>query len=449
MQTVSQNKIFTNKDILHLIIPLVIELSLNLIIGMIDSIMVSSVGEAAISGVSLVDSIMQLLIYVFAAFASGGAVVIGQHLGAQNKERANQAAEGLIWMNMLGSAVMMIVMLLSGKWILTHVFGQVEAEVYYHAQRYFVAVIFSIPAIAIFEAGTAIFRTMNDSSITMKISFAMNVMNAIGNALLIYGFSMGTRGAAISTLLSRWSATIVILFLLRNTKRELNISNLLQHQFDCSMSKSILKFGIPNSVENAIFKFGKIIVLGLVALFGTTAISANAVAQNLVSIATIPGSAVELAVIPVIARCVGAEDYEQVRYYNKKLLAISYLFMFVWSLVMIGSLSPILLLYHLSAETKELVIILFVLHTMGSIILWPLSFILPASLKATGDMNFTMIISVISMWVFRFGGAYILSKLLGMGVVGVWIAMVILDWGFRSLAYGIRWKKIIKKYKRN
>ncbi|MDO4288559.1 MAG: MATE family efflux transporter [Eubacterium sp.] len=439
MQAQPQNRIFSNHDLRILIFPLVIELALELIVGLLDSVMVSSVGEAAVSGVSLVDSVMQLLIYIFAALASGGAVVAGQYLGAKKQAEARFAAGELIRLNLVLSVAIALVMLAAQRWILTHVFGQIDAAVYYHAEGYFSVAVFTIPAIGVYEAGTAIFRTMNNAKITMKTSLLINVMNGIGNAILIYGCAMGTAGAALSTLIARWTAAVIIVVLLLNPKRVLSVKTTLVQGFDFKMSRRILTMGVPNGVENAVFQLGKVMILGLVATFGVSAITANAVTQTLASIEMIPGSAIQLAAIPIIARCVGAEDYAQAKYYNRKLLAISYLSVLGWSLGMVCALPAILSFYQLSESTHHLVVTLFLWHTAGAVTLWPLAFDLPASLRAAGDVRFPMLISIASMWIFRFGGAHLLSKGLGLGIAGVWIAMAILDWGFRAGVYLYRW----------
>ena len=432
--------LFSNHDLWILIFPLVIELALKLIVGLIDSVMVSSVGEAAVSGVSLMDSIMQLLIYIFAAMASGGAVVAGQYLGAKVHKKANQAAGELMWLNALLSVVIMAVMLLVSDWMLTHVFGQIEQDVYENAKGYFGIVLLSVPAIAMLEAGTAIFRTMGNSKTTMKISLLMKVMNAIGNAILIYGCSMGTRGAALSTLVSRWTAAILVVCLLLNPERQLSLERSWRHHFDWQMSKSIMTMGVPGGVENGVFQLGKIVILGLVATFGTAAITANAVSQTLASLEMIPGSAIQLAIVTVIARCIGAGDYEQTEYFNKKLLKISYVTVLIWSVVLVLGQPLILKFYNLSEETTRLTFAMFRWHALGAVLIWPLSFDLPASLRATGDVRFPMFLSIFSMWVFRFGGAYLLSGPLGFGAVGVWMSMAFLDWGFRALCFSVRWK---------
>ena len=260
MEQPPKNYIYSNGDIFRLVIPLMIELALKLIVGLIDSVMVSSVGEAAVSGVSLVDSVMQLLIYVFAALAAGGAIVAGQYLGADRPKEARRSAEELLWLNTLLSAAIMLLMLLISDWILTHLFGRIDDDVAYHARRYLNAVVFSIPTIGIYESCAAAFRTMNDSKTTMKLSLLMNVINCAGNAFLIYACSMGTRGAALSTVASRWIAAVLAVRLLLDPKRELYVEKSLHHKFDWRLTRSILKMGVPNGVENGIFQLGKTII---------------------------------------------------------------------------------------------------------------------------------------------------------------------------------------------
>lgn len=431
-----KEKFYSDRDLLML----VVELALKLIVGLVDSIMVASVGEAAVSGVSLIDALVQLLIYIFAALASGGAVAAGQFIGAGDRKQARKAARELFWLNGVLAVGIMVLIMITGRWILGHVFGEIKEDVEFHAWRYFVVIMVSIPAIGLYEAGTAIFRTMNDSRTTMKISFGMNVLNAVGNAALIYGAGMGTAGAAISTVVSRWFAVVMLLRLLLKPECELGLERSFRHQFEWRMSKSILELGIPNGVENGMFQLGKIATLGLVAVFGTSAITANAVTQTFASMEMIPGNAVQLAMIPVVSRCVGARDYEQARFYNKRLLFVSYVTIWAWSALMVIGLPVLLGFYHLSAGTESMARQMFLIHAAGASLLWPLAFDLPAALRAAGDVKFPMAASVVSMWVFRFGGAYVLAKVIGIGAVGVWIAMAFLDWGGRSAAYVWRWR---------
>ncbi len=433
-------RLFTKKDLLALIVPLIIESALSLVVGMIDSVMVSSAGEAAVSGVSLIDTVMVLIFYIFSAMAAGGAVVAGQYLGRADKRNAKKAAGELIWINgFISVAVTLLVFGLS-RWIVGSLFGDIEEEVAASARDYLFYTAFSIPAIALFNAGTSIFRTMGDTKTTMKISLLMNGLNCAGNALLIYGLKMGAAGAAISTMISRWVAAVLIIALLLDQKRELAIEKTLRHKFDWLLAKQIARVGIPGGIENGIFQVGKIALVGVAATFGTTAITANAVTQTLASIEVIPGGAVQLAIVTVIARCVGAGEYEQAKYYNRRLILLTMLANLGLGTFMYLGLPLILNLYTLSAETAALIGSMFLWHTIGAATLWPLPFVQTASLRAAGDVKYPMIMSIVSMWVFRFGGAYLLCYGLNLGAVGIWISMAMLDWGLRAVIYALRWR---------
>lgn len=434
-----EKRLFSNRLLAALIIPMMIELALKLVVGMIDSVMVSSAGEAAVSGVSLVDTVMQLVIYIFSAMAAGGAVVAGQYLGGGDRINAKKAAGELVWLNGLISLVVTaLVFALSGV-IVGHLFGDIAADVASSASDYLFYTAFSIPAIGLFEAGTSIFRTMGDTKTTMKISLLMNGLNCVGNALLIYGLNMGAAGAAVSTLAARWVAAVLIIALLLNQKRELSIDRSFRHRFDWRLARQIARMGIPGGIENGIFQVGKIALVGLAAAFGTTAITANAVTQTLASIEVIPGGAVQLAIVTVISRCVGAGEYEQARYYNRKLILFTMLANLGLGSLMYLGLPLILKLYTLSAETMALIGSMFLWHTIGAVVLWPLSFVQTAALRAAGDVKYPMIMSITSMWVFRFGGAYLLAYGFDLGAVGIWIAMSMFDWGFRAVTYALRW----------
>lgn len=430
--------LFTNRDLAALLVPLVIEQFLAVLVGMADSIMVASVGEAAVSGVSLVDNIMVLLINVFAALATGGAVVAGQYLGQKKKEKASEAATQLVWFVTICAVVITVGIYLCKGWILRGVFGQIEADVMRHADIYLMIVAASIPFIALYNGGAAIFRTMGNSEISMRVSIVMNAINVTGNAILIYGFHRGTEGVAIPTLVSRITAGILILILLCRPDRAVHIERTWKYRADWKMIKNILKVGIPNGLENSMFQLGKIIVLSLVSTFGTYAIAANAVANTLASFQVLPGMAIALGVTTVIARCVGAGDYEQSTYYTKKLMGITYVSMFVTNFVIVVLLPVILKAYNLSDLTAKTTTEITIFYGVCCIIIWPIAFTTPATFRAAGDARMCMIISVASMWIFRIIFSYILGKYMGMGLFGVWAAMIV-DWIVRSVCFLVRY----------
>lgn len=437
--------LFDNRSLVALIIPLVVEQLLAVLVGMADSIMIASVGEAAVSGVSLVDQVMVLLINIFAALAMGGAVVAGQYLGHRKKDAACESATQLVWFITI-CAVVITALVYAGKSLILHgVFGQIEPDVMRHADVYLMIVTMAIPFMALYNAGAAVFRAMGNSKVSMQISIIMNVINVAGNAILIYGFHRGTEGVAIPTLVSRAVAAVLIIVLLCDEKQTLHIKRTWRYRVDWSHVRKILSVGVPNGLENSMFQLGKILVLSLVSTFGTYAIAANAVGNSIAMFQILPGMAINLAVTTVIARCVGAGDYEQVKYYNKKLLLITHIGTAVMAFSVFAVLPLILKAYHLSDVTAEATRQIIYFHGISAVLIWPLSFTLPSTFRASGDARACMIISMASMWLFRIIFSYVLGEYFGMGVFGVWVAMVI-DWVFRALCFVIRyyrggWKK--------
>ena len=430
--------LFSNRELANLIGPLVIEQLLAVFVGMADSIMVANVGEAAVSGVSLVDNIMILIINIFAALATGGAVVAGQYIGRKDEKSACKAATQLVWFVSLSAVAIMILVYFGKDIILNQVFGHITAEVKEHADIYLLIVTASIPFIALYNGGAAIFRAMGNSQVSMRVSLLMNAINVTGNAILVFGLRIGTAGVAIPTLISRMVAAIVITVLLCNQTRILHIERTLKIRFDGRMIRKILAIGVPNGLENSMFQLGKILVLSLVSTFGTYAIAANAVSNAIALFQILPGMAISLAITTVISQCVGANDYEQVHYYLKKLLVIIYVAMAGTVALIFLALPLILKAYNLSDQTAAAATNIIHFHGISAMIIWPLSFALPAAYRAAGDAKACMYTSIVSMWIFRIGFSYLVGKYMGLGVFGVWVAMVI-DWVVRAICFIIRY----------
>jgi putative MATE family efflux protein len=435
---------FTRKDLIKLIIPLIIEQMLAVTVGLADSIMVVRVGEAAVSGVSLVDSVNVLLIGLFGALATGGAVVSAQFLGHKEEKSACIAGEQLIAVILALSVVLMAFSLFFGKSSLNFLFGDVNADVMAYARTYLFYSAMSYPFIALYNACAALFRSMGNSKVSMIISFFMNVIHVIGNAILIFGFDMGVAGAAIATLISRIFAATMMFLLLKNKKHPIHVEAIRSFRINKVMIKRILQIGIPNGMENSVFQVGKIFVQGIIAGLGTSAITANAIANSVGGIGVLPGSAMSLALITVVGRCVGARDYDGVKYYTKKLLKFAIIIMSGLNGILIFMIPLILKLYNLSDETAEIATQLMLYHCILASVIWPLSFTLPNALRAANDVKFTMWVSMISMWVWRIGFSYLLAIFFHLGVLGVWIAMTI-DWVFRSTCFILRFRK--EKYR--
>lgn len=435
---------FTKKDLMKLIIPLIIEQILMVTVGMADGIMVARVGEAAVSGVSIVDSINILLIGLLSAMATGGAVVSSQFLGQKNEKNASQAGEQLVASNLILAVIVMVITLIGRNLILDLLFHGVDPDVMKNARIYFFYSALSYPFLAVYSACAALFRSMGNSKISMKISIVANLINIFGNAILIFGFKMGVAGAAIATLVSRIFSSVMLFILVNNKELPIHINNILKFRPDVVMIKRILRIGIPNGMENSVFQIGKIAVQGIVAGLGTASITANAIASNIGGFGVLPGSAIGLALITVVGQSVGAGDYEGVKKYTVKLLKMTHLFMAGINVIIIILIPYILKLYQVSDVTAGLASTLMLYHCILSTIFWPPSFTLPNALRAAGDVKFTMWVSMISMWVWRIGFSYVLAVVFEVGVLGVWIAMTI-DWVSRGSCFVFRFVK--EKYR--
>lgn len=430
-------RMFSRKDLSKLILPLIVEQLLAVTVGMADTVMVASCGEAAVSGVSLVDSINLLLINVFAALATGGAIVASQYLGREDHDNAGHAAKQLILVTAVASTAIMIICLVGRNFILRGLFGNVDDEVMRNCQIYLFYSALSYPFIAVYNAGAALFRAMGNSKVSMFASLLMNVINISGNALLIFKFKMGVAGAAIPSLISRMVAAIFILWLLKNKQAVLEIGKLHKLEFNPTMVKNILRIGVPNGLENGMFQIGKILVQGLIASFGTVSIAANAVSNSVASISLIPGTAIGLALVTVVGQCVGAGNYEEAKKYILKLTALTYVAIWAVDITIALLVHPAVGFFNLQPETASIAVKIILAHCAVSVVLWPASFTLPNGLRASNDVRFTMLTSLISMWVFRIGFSYILGRYCGMGVFGTWVAMFI-DWAVRSACFIIR-----------
>ena len=441
------NRLFSRKDLVRLIIPLIVDQFLQVAVGLSDSIMVARVGEAAVSGVSLVDTVMLLIINIFTALATGGAVIAGQYLGRKDPKTGCEATAQLFNFTFLFSIFIMILGYLGQNVILYHVFGKIEPEVMKDSRTYLLIVLSSIPMIAMYNAGAAIFRAMGNSNVAMKTSLLMNSINVFGNALLIFGFHRGVEGVAIPTVVSRGVACVVILILLNNQEHELHILHPYPFKIKWNVLKKILYIGIPNGLENSMFQLGKIAVLSLVSGLGTASLAANAVGNNIANFAILPGMSFGFALLTVCAQCVGAGDFEQVKYYTKHMMRVEYLCLIASNLIVILALPFILSVYNLSDEAAQYANDIILYHAACVVTIWPLSFTLPNTLRAAADVKVTMVLSIISMWVFRFGFSYLLTMVFHMGIFGVWVAMTI-DWLVRGIFFVCRyksgrWQKII------
>lgn len=457
MQKIS-GSLFSNKQLLSIIWPLVVEQLLQMSLGLADIFMVSSLGEAAVSGVSLVDQINVLLTAIFSALATGGAVVCAQYIGSRNVKQAQNTSKQLLLSVGVISVVLLIAGIFTYKWILNITFHGIEADVMDSSQRYFLISLYAVPGIAIYNAAAALFRANGNAKISMKIAVLVNVLNIGGNAILIYVFKWDVEGVALPTFLSRTVAAAVLLFCLyRGNKKDNNqeyisIKGIFRTKPEWTLISKILKIGIPSMMENSSFQFGKILVMNVVTSFGTGAIAANAAGNTLSGIEVIPGQAIGMAVLTVIGQCIGAGEKEQAKYYTRKLMIWAYVSFIGLNIPYLASSRWILSFLGLSADTMNAAWAIVMTHGVLGCIFWCMSFVLPNALRAAGDATYTMIVSALSMWIVRVGLSFVFQKtrLCGLmdyfnwpecfGALCVWFAMIS-DWIVRITFFLIRYFK--------
>ncbi|MBR6914249.1 MAG: MATE family efflux transporter [Treponema sp.] len=431
--------IFSKNQIWSLILPLMIEQLLNSLMGTADTIMVTSAGASAISAVSLVDSINVLVVNVFSAMATGGAIVTSQYLGKKQVERANFAGRQLLISVTLISVLGTLLALLLRNQILTCTFGKIEEDVMDNARRYFLITALSYPLIALYNAIAALFRADKNSKLPMKISTISNFLNIFGNAVMIFGFGMGVTGAALSTLLSRAFCAVTILIFLMTTKQAVGIKNPLSTRPSLPMIARIMKIGIPTGIENGMFQFGKLAIQSTVSLMGTAAIAANAMTSTLESLSCQAPIGIGLGMMTIVGQCVGAGEDEQARFYIKKLTFYGFVALLASALVICLIVVPVTSVSGMERDVALLTRRLtWFVHAIKPFA-WCLSFIPAYGFRAAGDVKFPMIVSMTTMWTCRVAIVMVLARVFGLGPVSVWIGMAS-DWCVRSICFFIRFR---------
>lgn len=422
-----------------MIVPLFFEQLLVMLVGIMDTFIVSYVGEAAVSGVSLVNSFNTIFIYLFTALASGGAVVISQYIGNKDQKNSVRSSSQLLMFSTLLSIVLTCIVLMFHQAILSALFGKVEIDVMNACITYIVISALSYPFIAIYNAGASLFRSMGKTKTTMYVSLASNIINVIGNCIGVFVLHAGVAGVAIPSLIARaFSAVVITNLCFRNnqatyyTKKDL-------FAFDTDILRRVLSIAVPNGIENGIFQFVKVALSSVVALFGTYQIAANGVAQSIWSLAALMGVTLGPVYITVIGQCMGSGNQEQAKYYFKKLNKLAIVLSIVWNLIVLA-LTPLFMhFYQLSSETLQLIFYLVVIHGVFNAIVYPISGPLSNGLRAAGDVKFTMIVSIASTLLARFVFSIIFAIYLNMGVIGIAFAMC-LDWTIRAVIFYCRYR---------
>ena len=434
-----QQHMFTNRMIRNLLIPVVLEQLLNSIMGTADTMMVSNVGSAAISAVSLVDSINVLVIQAFSALAAGGAIVCAQYIGQRNKEKANESGRQVLFIITAISIAVSLICLVFQKPLLRLIFGSVEAEVMRASETYFFYTALSFPFIAAYDSAASIFRAQDNTKGPMLISMISNVMNIAGNAVMIWGFHMGVAGAALSTLISRVFCAVVVLIQLRKDRQEIVVRDYIRIRPNWSMIKRILGIGIPSGVENSMFQLGKLAIQSTVSTLGTAAIAAQAMTNILENLNGIAAIGVGVGLMTIVGQCLGAGRQDEAVYYIKKLCVIAEVIIIISCLGVFALTKPITILGGMEKESADMCFHMMMWITIVKPLVWIMAFIPGYGLRAAGDVKFSMITSCCTMWVCRFCLCVFLIRRLGFGPMGVWIGMFA-DWTVRSIIFTWRFR---------
>ncbi len=429
--------LYTRQQLVRLIWPLLLEQFLAVTMGLADTFMVSSVSEAAVSSVSLVDTLNVLVFQILSALASGGAVVVSQYMGQKNTLQMKKCAAQLYSVLLISTGVVMAAALIGSRAILRFIFGSIDDQVMGYAQIYFLISAVSYPFMGAYNAGAALFRAQGNSKVSMKASLVMNVINIAGNAVLIYGLHMGVLGAALATFAGRVFSAVWVTMQQQKRENPFRISSAADLKPDRNQIRPILLIGVPSGLENGMFQIGKLCVSSLTATLGTSAIAANAVANTVATVANIPGNTIGLAVIPVIGRCLGAGEKEQAKQYAKLLFVIAAVGLAIMNLAVYVSIPVVAQAYHLTPAAKQMCIDVIRLFCVFSVFFWALSFTLPQVLRSGGDAKYTMSVSIFSMWLFRVVLSYFFVLKMDMGLMGVWLGMCI-DWICRSIFFSVR-----------
>lgn len=438
-QIPDERKRFSNAALKKLIFPIIIEQFLALLVGIADTLMVSYVGEAAVSAVSLVNQLNNVFIMVFTALASGGAVVASQYIGSRDKENGTLAASQLVMITGLISLLMTGIVFVFGYQLFGLLFGQVEADVLKSGLTYLRISACSFLFLAVYNACAGLFRSMGKTKVLMEVSMIMNAINVIGNAIGVFVLHAGVAGVAYPSLISRIFAAVAMLFLAMNRNNPLTIRVRQVFAWKPRMIIRIFRIAIPNSVENGLFQIAKVALSSIVAMFGTVQIAANGVAQSFWSMAALFCIAMGPAFITVIGQYMGAGDPEGAEYYMKKMLRLTYLGGIIWNLLFFLITPFVLKLYSLSDEAVRLVMILVLLHNIFNALLCPVGFSVSNGMRAAGDVKYTMYASIFSTVVCRTALSVLFGVIFNLGVIGITLAMVC-DWSVKAALILLRWK---------
>ena len=431
------NLLFDRKQLFWLILPIVIEQLLNSLMGMADTMMVSTVGSEAISAVALVDSINNLVIQIFSALAAGAAIVCSRYIGSGNQKESSRAAGQVVLTVFVISLSITFFCIAGGERLLRLIFGTVEDSVMENAVLYFMITVISYPFLGLFSAGAAFYRASGNSKFPTKVSVVSNMINVTGNALFIYGFQWGVMGAALATLLARIFSTVVIYYCLRKPGQTIIVRDYFKIRPDMKLILAIMAIGVPAGIENGMFQFGKLAVQSTVSTMGTVAISAQAMTDILELVNGIFSNSVGIGLMTVAGQCIGARRKEEAKYYVVKLMGIAWIGVLVSCYLVLAVTKPVTWISGMEPDAARMCFEMVAAMTVVKPLVWVGAFGLPYGFRAAGDAKFSMVVSVSSMWCCRVGLCIFLVRVLHFGLLGVWIGIFV-DWIVRAFIFSMR-----------
>jgi putative MATE family efflux protein len=430
---------WNNRALFSLLWPLIIEQILAVTMGAADTMMVSSVGEFAVSAVNIIDNINNLLIIAFTALSTGGAVVVSHYIGRRDYKSSSAAAKQLVYIVLLVSVIMTAVGAIFRRPIIRLLYGNIEDDVMIAASRYFFITALSYPFLALYNANAALFRAVGNSKVPMRIALLVNILNIAGNVCFIFVLKIGVAGAALSTLICRITAAMITTSMLnRSAASPVSLSGLSRIRFKRPMIRNILNVGVPSGLESSMFQIGRLATQRIFTVFGTGAIAANAIASVINSFSFMPGMAYGMALLTIVGQCVGAGDYTAAKKETAKIMKLAYITLIIISALIYLFLEPLVSLFRLSPQAHDMAKSFLRIHCISMAAGWPVSFALPNALRAAGDARFVMIAATVSMWTVRVSAAYLFTFVLGLGPLGVWLAMGA-DFVVRGASYYCRW----------
>lgn len=433
--------LFTNKALALMVIPEMLSGLLAIVAGLVDSVMVSSAGEAAVSAVSLVDTINLLFITAFTGMANGGSVITSQYIGSKNYKKACVSTNQLFYLATAVATGLMLILLCFRNQVLRLVYGQLEADVFQNASTYFLFTLLGFPFFAMGASSTSVLRSQRKNRQAVAVVIVMNIFNVIGNAVLIYGFHMGVAGAAIATSLSRVIYAAGGMWFAHKESLPAHFEDLFKFRLDKDILRRVFRIGITNSTENSLFHLGKVLISGLLASFGTAAIAAYSASYTINNIGWTVIISFSTVMLTTVGQCIGAGEIEQAKLNMKKLAcAATVVLLAVFSGIYFfrGSLVR---LYDFEPETVKLTAYYTGVGALASILsVYSLSFTPASGFRAAGDIRFTMIFSGACMFVCRVGFSFVAYWIKPeLGPVCIYIGMWA-DWAVRSVVNIIRYR---------